>query len=248
MKVSLLILGLLEIGGIQARGHKKTHKKKNAVAASSSCVSIKTTSVCSPWSAVPAGSDKEVKVDLGKLAQVYGLKKGSNFTVQQWETLLISITSGGKAQKEYWNNYTACSGYSGEQLQYFRSYACLSDLFVVSAKCNKQITHLTPVCPEVCDNFGGAVKGLLENKESCPALSKPSTEDEEDFDLDDLDDKPAAASALSAKEIEKIQKRRALALKVGQSCKKLIKKPFFNQKEQCVVGVKVDQDSCGKST
>ncbi len=184
-----------------------------------SCLSIKNSTICAPY------SGKDLYIDAKVLSRAYAVKtsKDQPFNVTVWERLVQSTTQGGKPQEKMWKKWAACDNYKGEQLQYFRSYVCMTDIFVYSKECNKKVKSMTPFCPEVCDNYGSAVTKMINDESICPT------------EFEDLDED----------EVESIMKRRKKALKALKSCKKMLKLPFFNPKEQCVVGVKSDQDSCG---
>ncbi|KAJ3304864.1 hypothetical protein HDV03_002246 [Kappamyces sp. JEL0829] len=183
------------------------------------CVSIKTTTACAPW------SGRDLYINTKKLKKVYGIPQDQELDAQSWEELLLKTTGGGKAQAALWSKWAACPAYKGTALQYLRTYTCLSDIFIYSASCNKEATGLTPICPEVCENYGGAVKKMIQDEKVCPNY------------YDDLD--PRARKL--------VKKRRAYAKKAYASCQSISRLPYFNQKEQCVTGVKSDQESCGFS-
>ncbi|KAJ3352646.1 Protein Xrp2 [Kappamyces sp. JEL0680] len=183
------------------------------------CVSIKTTTACAPW------SGRDLYINTKKLKKVYGIPQDQELDAQSWEELLLKTTGGGKAQAALWSKWAACPAYKGTALQYLRTYTCLSDIFIYSASCNKEATGLTPICPEVCENYGGAVKKMIQDEKVCPNY------------YDDLD--PRARKL--------VKKRRAYAKKAYASCQSISRLPYFNQKEQCVTGVKSDQESCATS-
>lgn len=106
------------------------------------CLSIKDTTACAPWS----GTD--LYIDSDKLSEAYGLKEGQTLDAKMWETILINTTSGGDAQMKIWKNWIQCD-YKGEMFQYYRSYACLTDIFSKSAKCNKKSKQNVPICPVI---------------------------------------------------------------------------------------------------
>ena len=182
----------------------------------SSCLSIKSTSVCSPW------SGKDLYIDSSKLQKVYGIKE-DGFDAEAWEQILQKSTGGGEVQAAMWDKWVSCPGYKGAALQYLRSYVCLTDIFLYSAKCNEDVTNLTPVCPEVCENYGGAISKMIADENVCPV---------------EFDGMPLSSMKL-------IMKRRHHVKNAIQSCKQISKLGFFNSKEQCVTGVKLDSESCG---
>ncbi|KAJ2996196.1 hypothetical protein HDV02_006724 [Globomyces sp. JEL0801] len=178
------------------------------------CQSIKSTNACSPWS----GND--LYIDSTKLAQAYGLKDSDKLDAAAWEKAVIDTTSGGQTQALMWKDWAQCSGYNGELIQYYRSYVCLTDIFVLSARCNVGKVQMTPLCSEACTNYGGALTTLMNNNADCPTVK---------------DQKILAA----------VEKRRSFALRAADSCQKLSQTSYFNLKEQCVPGIKSDQESCG---
>ena len=187
------------------------------------CVKLgNSSSVCAPW------TGENVFIDTRKLSKLYGIKPSKNaslFGVKEWDSLVVALTSGGKKQATFWKKWSACTGYKGELLQYYRSFVCLTDIFVHSASCNTKDQELTPICPEVCENYASAVKKMMMDEDVCP------TDIYEDLEED---------------AVKKIKKRRKIALNTLQICQKIASKSTFNKKEQCVTGIKGDQESCGK--
>ena len=181
------------------------------------CVPVPKSSVCNPW----AGNGK-LFIDGKKLAEIYGVKNES-IDAASWEVLMASATQGGQKQAAFWNGLFYCPTYQGQLLQYSASYTCLTDIFVYSEACNREVKSATPFCPEICENFGVSLNKLISGKEYCPTDNLP------------------------ADKAEQIKWRRQLASQTSKLCQATLKKPYFEQTEQCVGGVLADQKSCGFS-
>ncbi|KAI8898940.1 hypothetical protein BC833DRAFT_587790 [Globomyces pollinis-pini] len=180
---------------------------------SNNCISIKSSKSCSPWNQI------DLSIDLNRLADAYGIQDKSQFNLQTWDQLVIDITSGGQKQAELWKNWAQCSKYTGDLIQYYRSYVCLTDIFVLSSSCNNSPPNSIPkLCDTVCDEYGAALNQLMKDEQQCPKTTDSIT-----------------------------QTRRSYAVKGADSCKKISQAIMFNHKSECLNGIDSDQKSCGFS-
>ncbi|KAJ2996197.1 hypothetical protein HDV02_006725 [Globomyces sp. JEL0801] len=138
---------------------------------SNNCVSIKSSKSCSPWNQI------DLSIDLNRLADAYGIQDKSQFNLQTWDQLVIDITSGGQKQAELWKNWAQCSKYTGDLIQYYRSYVCLTDIFVLSSSCNNSPPNSIPkLCDTVCDEYGAALNQLMKDEQQCPKTTDSITQ------------------------------------------------------------------------
>lgn len=175
--------------------------------ASSECILIKSTSVCAPY--------KNVYIDAKRLAKVYGVDK---IDAKSWEKIVLDITSGGESQAILWKNWAQCPKYSGQPIQYFRSYVCLTDIFLYSANCNQNVTGFAQMCPETCNNYVTAASSLLSDEQYCPSNSSKI-----------------------------IHYLRRLVPKALNECQNITKSNPSSNKNKCFKGVNTDSASCGFS-
>jgi hypothetical protein len=168
------------------------------------CVQIPSNSICAPY---------QGQIDTVKLTEIYGQK----ITIKDWEIIVRDQTQGGQQQQKIWDKYYKCPTYKGELIQYYRSFVCMTDLFVYSASCNKRKS--TPLCPEVCAMYGQSVQLLLSK---CPSTDR-----------------------FGPKVEELVNKRRESILQASTRCEAIRASNSFDQKQQCIVGIQSDQESCG---
>ncbi|KAI9088783.1 hypothetical protein DFS34DRAFT_640049 [Phlyctochytrium arcticum] len=201
-------------------------------ASKSECIEIKDTSACAPFGA-------GYSINATELGLVYGLT-GPVPDAAYWDKLVVDITSGGKHQMQMWKNWAQCPGYQGELIQHYRTYTCITDLFLYSAGCNKDAKPLeqkSALCPQACDSYGAAVRELVLDKDVCP----------KNFGKHDK------------LVYQQVSARRSHALTGAKSCRALLSKwggPSKDGKDdksyakngQCKWnGVQVDHQSCGFS-
>lgn len=110
------------------------------------CQSISTSGLCSPWAATAS-------VDLNALSTIYGSKLKS---VEDWE---LALAQTSEVPQE--SDWEGCSPEIVHKVLYSTSYLCLTDLFVVSAECNKNVKKLRPLCHSACDEYAGSVDALF---------------------------------------------------------------------------------------
>ncbi len=186
----------------------------------SSCLSIQSTAICSPWRTT-------VRIDKKILSKVYGIDQ-SNFTVKEWEKQILRATMfGNQSTTNSWVSKIQCPGYKGEAIQYLRSYICLTDLFVYSRKCNENLDDgsLPSLCKSTCKQYSLAVNKLLDDKSICS------------IDVEEVEDET----------IDKVRKVRKRLKKAFKTCANVGKQDFFDQDvEKCLAGVETDSVSCGK--
>ena len=168
------------------------------------CEPIPQDSICAPF---------QGSIDTDKLSQIYG----QNITISNWAGIVRDQTIGGQQQQKIWSDYYKCPSYKGELIQYYRSFVCMTDLYVYSGRCNKE--KVTPVCPEVCDQYSEAVQLMLSK---CPTTDRYT---------------PAVQ--------EMIDNRRTILSSASSNCHSIRTSAVFDQKQQCMVGILSDQTSCG---
>ncbi|KAI8589894.1 hypothetical protein BDZ88DRAFT_416302 [Geranomyces variabilis] len=183
------------------------------------CIAIDSTSACAPF-----GIGHYVNAT--QLGHVYGLN-GPLPSAAYWDTLVRQVTSRGEKQKAMWKNWAQCSGYDGEPIQYYRTYTCMTDVYVFSAGCNVK-TPDVPICEAACDAYGSAVKLLISNPAVCPAK----------------------IPGLSESDNKVVTDRRNYALAGAKSCKGVMtawngKDNYTPDPQTCSVGVWDDDLSCG---
>ncbi|KAI8893407.1 hypothetical protein BC833DRAFT_661681 [Globomyces pollinis-pini] len=180
---------------------------------SDSCVSISKTTACAPW------TKEDLFIDAEKLGRVYKLKEGIEMNALVWQKALLESTSGGPTQGTIWQKYIGCSGYKGDLIQYDRSYTCYTDIFVHSARCNKNVKKVRPLCTKTCKDYGLVLKALLNDAKFCPK-----------------------ADPITAKQT----KHRERLLRVGDMCEKVGTMSIFDtDATKCLPMVTSDQNSCG---
>ncbi|KAJ3207112.1 hypothetical protein HDU67_007679 [Dinochytrium kinnereticum] len=129
------------------------------------CLPIDETSACAPWS-------KGYYINATAIGLQYGLTPLKN--VSEWDEAVSLLTSGGDLLKQVIGDYTGCSGYAGEPIQFLKTYVCLIDIFDFSEKCNravKMVPPKKPLCTETCHAYGASVGSLMADVEACPDLS-----------------------------------------------------------------------------
>ncbi|KAI8831554.1 hypothetical protein BC829DRAFT_494497 [Chytridium lagenaria] len=120
--------------------------EKNPASSSSSipseCLPLDHTTICAPWT-------KGYYINATAVTEVYSvwLKKtygsGSAHLVPkittplEWESLLRETTASGPVLESMLSTYLRCDSYQGQPIQYYRTFACLKDVFGVSARCNE---------------------------------------------------------------------------------------------------------------
>jgi hypothetical protein len=109
------------------------------------CTPIPQNSVCAPWT----GS-----VDLQKLSKLYKIPQ---LTISQWERQ-IRLKSEGSASTPELSRWPQCE-YQGEPIQYYSSFSCMNDIFVISRRCNKHKSR--PLCGNVCQKLGHAMNVFI---------------------------------------------------------------------------------------
>ncbi|KAJ3176228.1 hypothetical protein HDU87_005443 [Geranomyces variabilis] len=176
------------------------------------CIAIDATTACAPF-----GIGHYVNAT--QLGHVYGLS-GPLPSAAYWDDLVRQVTSRGDKQKDMWKNWAQCTGYQGEPIQYYRTYTCMTDVYVFSAGCNVK-TPDVPICESACDAYGSAVKLLVSDTEVCPASDNKMVND-----------------------------RRNYALAGAKSCKGVMtawngKDNYTPDPQTCSVGVWDDDTSCG---
>jgi hypothetical protein len=176
------------------------------------CQSISKTSICSPY--------QDMYIDTTKLSKVYGVDK---MDVEMWETIVKETTSGGSNQELLWKNWAQCPNYSGEKMQYFKSYVCLTDIFHYSSKCN-QNSKAVPLCSTVCTQYHEAASSLVNNEAYCPI-----------------------ETTFSQETIDEIKRRRTSVNNLKSYCLTLSQSDMFDASLTCIQGVEKDDSSCGFS-
>lgn len=114
----------------------------------SKCVSISGTSICDPY------SDSFINIE--SLSKLY---KTQIQSAESWQHMVQAKTSGGEAQSNQLINWTSTGNYRGELLQYYRSYVCLTDIFLLSTACNN--TLQVAICEDVCSSVASAMKTMF---------------------------------------------------------------------------------------
>ncbi|TPX55238.1 hypothetical protein PhCBS80983_g05488 [Powellomyces hirtus] len=181
------------------------------------CLPIGDTTACAPFG-------KGHYINATELGLVYGLS-GPVPDTKYWDKLVRDVTSGGEQQMNMWKNWAQCAGYKGEPIQYYRTYTCMTDLYMFSSGCNKATQPPAPICAGACDAYGGAVASMIEDEEICPLKTAKN----------DAENKQIAA-------------RRSYALTGAQSCRKIVSSwNARHDQRQCQWGVDDDQRSCGFS-
>jgi hypothetical protein len=121
-----------DINNIQTLAAEADDRKLENSVATSKCISIESTSACAPWSS-------GLKVDVMELSRVYGREIK---TAKDWEDALIDATNGGELMTTQWRDFASCPRYSGEPIQFARTYSCLTDIFFFSAPCENKVTKV----------------------------------------------------------------------------------------------------------
>ncbi|KAJ3251699.1 hypothetical protein HK103_002187 [Boothiomyces macroporosus] len=114
-----------------------------ANSALSKCISIASTSVCNPY--------QNSMIDTYKIARAYGIPE-SQVTAEKWESLV--------KQPPPVKEWLGCTT-NGEAIQYYQTYMCLTDIFLMSSECNNK--QPAPVCNQVCKDYGDALARLLKS-------------------------------------------------------------------------------------
>ncbi|KAJ1565708.1 hypothetical protein HK096_011478 [Nowakowskiella sp. JEL0078] len=183
---------------------------------SEECIAIDSTSVCSPWGA-------GLFINATRLTYVYGVEKVPITNASYWDDIVRATTSGGDLQAKIWDEYLQCPSYTGEPIQYYQSYVCLTDIFYYSEGCNPTIKEIKPSFHEdVCDVYSMALKGIIDE---CPSLEKLSYE-----------------KSYSEETVAEIYKRRAAVLKAKDTCRELL--ASYKHSGYEIWGVDSDQISC----
>ncbi|KAJ3022819.1 E3 ubiquitin-protein ligase sh3rf3 [Thoreauomyces humboldtii] len=185
----------------------------------SECIPIDSTSSCAPFG-------KGHYINSTELGLVYGLT-GPVPNAAYWDNLIRDVTSGGEHQAAMWKNWAQCSGYNGEPIQYYRSYTCMTDIYMFSSGCNQKAPPV-PICKKACNDYGGAVASLIKDSSVCPS-------------------KIASISAAAQQEVNE---RRASALTGAASCLKIATQwegqdGYKSDPNSCTWGVDDDNFSCG---
>ncbi|KAJ3290891.1 hypothetical protein HDU76_007348 [Blyttiomyces sp. JEL0837] len=200
----------------------------------SDCISINQNQACAPW-------NTGLYINKTALSTVYGLTNTNAIqTSQDWESLVIAMSSGGAAQKKAWNDYLSCSGYNGEVIQYHRTYVCMTDVFYFSAGCNAAMDAPVPenvLCVDTCKNYGSAVKNLVMDSKACPV------------NVAQKSNGVNAAGGGDASQWKLVEQRRVSTLQVDSVCQNIVgnwKDAVGNNGAgQCNVAVNDDLNSCG---
>ncbi|KAJ2996198.1 hypothetical protein HDV02_006726 [Globomyces sp. JEL0801] len=181
---------------------------------SNSCLSIKDTSVCAPY-------NTGLFIDTLVISKTYDIDINvlkDNATI--WEWAIIGATSGkqNSGQILSWADWIQCTGYNGEPVQYFRSYDCYTDIFVLSAGCNNlSPASVPPLCTKACDTYGAAIKSLINNITLCTATQHPQA----------LENRQNAVNA-------------------AESCNGVADgNNAFKSQSFCINGIESDQKTCG---
>ncbi|KAJ3280811.1 hypothetical protein HK104_000392 [Borealophlyctis nickersoniae] len=186
-------------------------------AADKECIPVDDNTACAPW-------NKGYSINATALGRVYGLS-GPIPDAKFWDKMMREVTSGGESQARPWRDWVGCSGYNGQLIQYFRSYACLTDLHYYSAGCNKDVKPPAQLCGGVCDAYGAAVTQLVSNPTLCPL---------------NLGNVPQSR-------YEEVSQARSFALAGASSCKWLAGTYGLGGTgtQQCIYGVDADHYGCG---
>ncbi|KAJ3109429.1 hypothetical protein HDU97_006674 [Phlyctochytrium planicorne] len=180
------------------------------------CLPIDETSACAPWA-------QGYYINSTAIGLQYGLSPLTD--VQEWDEAISLLTAGGDLLKQVLGDYTGCTGYAGEPIQFLKTYVCLIDIFDFSDKCNKAVNLIPPskpLCTSTCNAYGASVSSLIEDKEACPNLSKE----------------------LNSTTWEYLQKTRADVANGGKYCASGVAS-WQTSAQGCVEAVDSDLYSCG---
>ncbi|TPX64055.1 hypothetical protein SpCBS45565_g06155 [Spizellomyces sp. 'palustris'] len=183
------------------------------------CIPIQETSACAPFG-------QGYFINGTELGLVYGLS-GPIPDAKYWDRLVRDVTSGGEHQAQMWRNWAQCTGYSGEPIQYYRTYTCMTDIFMFSAGCNKDYKPpSTPICEKTCDAYGSAVSELIRDSSVCPT----------------------SFGNYGQAVYQEVSDRRSFALTGAESCKHIVQSwsgASGYKQDSCMWGVEEDHKSCG---
>ncbi|KAJ3183565.1 hypothetical protein HDU85_001994 [Gaertneriomyces sp. JEL0708] len=186
----------------------------------SECIPITSTTSCAPF-------NQGYYINTTELALVYGLS-GRIPDADSWDRLVRNVTSGGVNQAHMWKNWAQCTGYEGQPIQYYRTYTCITDIFLYSRGCNNNLQpekQPAKICEEACESYGAAVTEMITDNEVCPQKFG-------DF---------------SQQVYDEVSDRRSYALTGAESCKSMISgwSAKDDGKGSCTWGVADDHTSCG---
>jgi hypothetical protein len=115
------------------------------------CTPIPANSVCAPWTGY---------VDLQKLARLY---QTETLSIIQWQKRIEEKSKGSPLTPEL-HKWPQCTDYQGEPIQYYHSFSCMNDIFVISKHCNQ--AKARPLCPNTCAKLGQAINVFI--RDACP--------------------------------------------------------------------------------
>lgn len=116
---------------------------------SSKCLEIKSSKFCQPWGA-------QAKIDTKALSSFYHT---TIIDVKDWERMLLKTPK--------WDTLIGCTPKA--EILYYHSFACMTDLFLTSAGCNRNLLKKSqPLCSEICDQYGLGIDQMLL---ACPPSS-----------------------------------------------------------------------------
>ncbi|KAJ3090409.1 E3 ubiquitin-protein ligase sh3rf2 [Quaeritorhiza haematococci] len=151
-----------------------SQQKQQPASRPSECIPLDTTTACAPWTS-------GYYINATELALVYGLNKPLS-AASDWDELVYSSTAGGDIQAKLWSSWAQCTGYTGQPIQFFRTYVCLTDIFMFSAGCNEKPPE-PRLCPDTCDLYGKAVQALIRDETACPPYGQLQQTAPGDFDV-----------------------------------------------------------------
>ncbi|KAJ3111597.1 hypothetical protein HK100_002634, partial [Physocladia obscura] len=116
------------------------------------CVAVSAAKTCAPWTA-------GLFINATAVAAAHHLAAPA--TAASWDTALQTNVSSAADSLN-------CNAADPPPVQFWTTYVCLRDLFVLSADCNDFLNAevpSTPLCADTCDAFNSSISNLLE---SCP--------------------------------------------------------------------------------
>ncbi|KAJ3118207.1 hypothetical protein HDU96_003247 [Phlyctochytrium bullatum] len=128
------------------------------------CIPIDETTACAPWS-------KGYYINATAIGLQYGLSPLKD--ARDWDEAITMLTLGGDLLKQVLGDYTGCTGYQGEPIQFLKTYVCLIDIFDFSERCNRvagKVPPRKPLCTDTCKAYGASVQSLIADPEACPNL------------------------------------------------------------------------------